>query len=379
MLLHLKILEKDVLKKRILIFPFDLMSHYLRCIELCKQYQDYEILFAYSNKYNVFVKRAGYESFKVEIFNAVEVMKCAAEFNFDWLNEKDIERMLLSQVKIIETLKPYMVIGDTAPTLKMAAEICKVKYVSLMNAYMSKHYKETRVLSVTHPAYKHLVKLPINISNAITKFAEKIAFRMVHRPFKKVRKKNSLHYISNYLDELEGDENLLCDEEWLFPQKKLPHNYKFIGPLYCVSNDNEERLLSELDPLKPNICVCLGSTGNWSLLSFLNNEKYSNFNFIVTGDLKQILNGKHIYHREFANLNVILPKCCFMICHGGNGTIYEGLRHKKFMLCLTSHFEQEWNVHRLAQLDLGIMINAAPEFYINKKMEEVLAQNKKAY
>ncbi|MBA3680086.1 MAG: hypothetical protein H0W73_02700 [Bacteroidetes bacterium] len=364
-------------KEKLLIFPFDLMSHYLRCIELAKQYKHYEILFAYSKKYNSFVKKAGFGSFNVETFNPVEVMKCAEEFNFSWLNTENIKRVFKSQIKIINELKPDMVIGDTSPTLKMATEACQIKYVALMNGYMSKHYNGVRTLSITHPGYKHLIKLPENVRDFITKFAEKIAFKIVHKPFRKIRKENNLSYVSNYINEMEGDENLLCDEEWLFPQNKLPHNYRFIKPLCYESNDSEDNLISLLDPLKPTVCVCLGSSGNWVALNFLSDKKYSLVNIIVTGDLKQTLAGQHIYHREFANLNAILPKCAFLICHGGNGTIYEGLRHKKYMLCLTSHFEQEWNVQRLSKLNLGTMINNAPEFYINRKIKEVVAENKK--
>ncbi|MEO6303969.1 MAG: hypothetical protein ABIP51_12435 [Bacteroidia bacterium] len=366
-------------KKKILIFPFDLLSHYLRCITLAESYKDYEILFAFSEKYDPFIKKAGFNSFKVESFDPVEVMKCAAEFNFSWLNCNSIESVLQSQIKVINDLKPYFVIGDTSPTLKMAAEFTKVKYIALMNGYMSKYYSNVRALSITHSGHKHLSKLPENISNPITTFAENIAFKIVHKPFRKIRRKYGLSKITNYLNEMEGDENLLCDEPWLFPQNKLPANYKVIGPLLYASTENEKEFLSTLNPLKPTICVCLGSSGNWNALQFLSEKKYNLFNLVVAGDLNKILQGEHIYHKEFVNLNEILPQCFFMICHGGNGTIYEGIKHKIFMLCLTSHFEQEWNVQQISKLNLGIMINNSPSKYIDKKMEEVLlGGNKKA-
>jgi UDP:flavonoid glycosyltransferase YjiC (YdhE family) len=95
------------------------MSHYLRCIALAQNYKDYDILFAYSDKYDVFVRKAGFGSFKVETFNAELVLECAQKFNFSWLNLNDIETIFLSQKQVIKDYKPYMVIGDTSPTLSI--------------------------------------------------------------------------------------------------------------------------------------------------------------------------------------------------------------------------------------------------------------------
>ncbi len=353
------------------------MSHYLRCITLAQSYIEYDVLFAYSPKYDIFVRKAGFESFKVDAFNAEEVMACAKEFNFSWLNYDSIERVFLAQSKVIKEFKPYMVIGDTSPTLKMAAEVNVIKYIALMNGYMSKFYDGVRPVSRTHYSYEYVNKLPLKLGDVITKFAEKAAFKKVHRPFRVLRKKYGLKHVPDYLSELDGDENLICDEDYLFPQKNLPQWYTVIGPLFYSSNNMEKKLLSQLDGNKPTICVCLGSSGNINELSFLSYEKYSCLNIIVAGDKDRVINGSHIYHKDFVNLDKILPKCSFLICHGGNGTIYEALRHKTYMLCLTSHFEQEWNVKRLERLNLGILINDEPEEFINKQLEKIV-KNKKA-
>lgn len=353
------------------------MSHYLRCITLAQNYKEYDVLFAYSDKYDVFVRKAGFGSFKVEKFDSQEVMSCARKFDFSWLNLNSIEKIFLSQKQVIKDYKPYMVIGDTSPTLKMAAEILGVKYISLMNGYMTKFYEHVRPVSKTHYSYQYVSKLPPKIADTVTAFAEKMAFKQVHKPFRSIRKKYGLKNIQDYLSELEGDENLICDETYLFPQKKLPANYKIIGPLFYSSNDTEEELLLLLDDKKPTICICLGSSGDLKPLSFLSGAQYSFVNIIVAADTELTINGHHVYHKDFINLDKILPKCAFLICHGGNGTIYEALKHKIYMLCLTSHFEQEWNVKRMEQLNLGILINDSPEEMINKQLEKIL-QNKKA-
>jgi UDP:flavonoid glycosyltransferase YjiC (YdhE family) len=337
------------------------MSHYLRCLELAKQYPNSEILFSSSLKYSNYIEKEGYNTFYVEDFDPDVVMECAAKFDFSWLNFKDIQRVFLSQVEVIKELKPDLVIGDTSPTLKMAAEFTGVPYVALMNGYMSKHYKNVRALSKTHPGNVHLSKLPPKVSKQIIKFAEAISFRIVHKPFKKVRRMYELKRVSNYINEMEGDENMICDHEYLFPQNNLPSHYKIIGPLMYKTFREESELLSQIDPNKKTICVCMGSSGNWEKLSFLSSNKYSEYNIITAGDLQKKISGDHVINKDFIALESVLPHCALLICHGGNGTIYHGIENKIPTLCLTNHFEQEWNVQQLEALKLGICIDDDPE------------------
>lgn len=351
--------------ERILVFPFDLLSHYLRCIELAKRYPGAEIFFASSAKYSSFVHQSGYRTFHVEHFDAGAVMNCAEKFSFAWLNQKDIERVFLSQVKAIHELKPGLVIGDTSPALKMAAEHAKVPYVALMNAYMSRYYSELRTLPQTRPVYVLLSRLPAGL----IRFGEKISFRLVHQPFRRLRRKYGLKPVADYLREMEGDETLLCDEAYLFPQKKLPESYRIIGPLIYDNGQPEEELLSLFPPGKKVILICMGSSGNWEALRFLCLPRYSAFTIVTAGDDKRVIQADHVIARPFISLSRVLPHCALLICHGGNGTIYHGIRHKVPMLCLTSHFEQEWNAQRLQALRLGTWINPAPKAMVDRCLE----------
>lgn len=347
-------------KKRILVFPFDLLSHYLRCIVLANDHfnkNEYEILFLSSSSYGDYLSENGYEKFKGEQFDAKKVMACSEKFDFSWLNEMDLERVLLSQVNAIREFKPDIVIGDVAPTLKMAAELTSVKYIAVTNGYLTKHYAYTRKLSRTHPAYKYSEKIPEKYFNIITNLAENISFKIVHRPFKKLRKKYNLRRIDNYLLEMEGDENLICDDPGLFPQKRISSTYRPISPLVYKVNKQEGGWLGNLPAEKPIIFICMGSTGNWKALNFFNNEFYNQYTIITAGDTKKELSAQHIVSRDFVNIEEVLNVSNLMICHGGNGTIYHGLKKGIYMLCLTSHFEQEWNVHALERFDYGCSAN----------------------
>lgn len=343
-------------KKKVLFFPFELLAHYLRCLVLADRYnkEEYEIYFPYSDAYNSYVEAHGYKTFVATGFDSSVVMDCAAKFDFSWLEYKDMERVLLGQIAAIQELQPALVIGDVAPTLKMAAEYTGVPYTALMNGYMSPFYARGRKISRSHPAHSFMECMPDTLATQFTAYGEQLAFWKIHKPFKQLRKKYKLQQLRSYLWENQGDDNLICDLPELFPQRNLPSNYRIIGPLIYAQQDPEtNRILNQLDGSRPTICVCLGSTGNWEAMQFLNDPYYERFNIIAAGDTRRILTAANIISRPFVNLPEVLEHSDLMICHGGNGTVNCGILKGTFMLCLTSHFEQEWNVDALERHGYG--------------------------
>ena len=147
------------LKKKILLFfPFNLLSHYLRCLVLADTYNksDYSIYFISSAAYDHFVHQHGYQTFNCLQFDAPYVMQCSEKFDFSWLHQPMLEEIMLAQVTVIKALKADMVIGDMAPTLKMAASLTGVVHISLLNGYMTRYYAEKRPISKRHKA--HMLK-----------------------------------------------------------------------------------------------------------------------------------------------------------------------------------------------------------------------------
>ena len=342
-------------KKLVLIFPFNLLAHYLRCLVLADTYDKdlYDVRFLDSAQYNSFVKAHGYECFSCATLDANFVMDCTNNFNFDWMNEADLQKVLLSQVKCIQELKPDIIIGDVAPTLKMAAELTGVEHINIVNGYMTRFYARTRKIPRKHKAFPYVQQLPTKFADAITSFGEQLTFRKIQASFNNLRKRYGLPCLKDYLEELEAPENLICDMPELFPQKMLPSAYRFIGPLiyrnYTDSGDWEQLV----DWEKPLICVCMGSSGDWEQLKFLNDPYYSKYNILTAGDKAGVLSADHVIARSFVNLDRALSRSSLMICHGGNGTIYLGITNGVFMLCLSSHFEQDYNIDAIARHGYG--------------------------
>lgn len=296
------------------------------------------------------------DTFHCEEFDPEFVLACVKKFNFRWLNESDVKRVFNDQVRCILEHRPEFVIGDTAPTLRMAAEYTSTKFISLINGYISKYYALTRPVPSIHPAAFLKKIVPQDLFDKIIVKMERKAFVSIHRSFKTVRNLYKLRRTDYYLDELEGDLTFLCDNEKVFPQRMLPQSYKVIGPLFYTPPDGHIDLSTLVDPQKKNILVSFGSSGDWNKVNWLNDPVFKKYNVLVAGE-QRILKGPHIYTLGFTNLAHLLPQVNLIICHGGNGTLNQSYLHNIPFIAFPSIMEQEWNALRFEELGAGRMFN----------------------
>lgn len=353
----------------ILVFPFELMSHYLRCITLAKTLtEDFTCMFAHSSKYRQPLIENGFQTFTCEGPDAAKVVAMGRQFDFSWLNEKDLERYFLQQVKAIEKYQPDFVLGDNSLTLRMAADKTGIPMITLLNGYMTKFYAPGRKISRLHPQAKNAAMLPNAIYKMMVRTAEYAHMRSIHKPYRNLRKKYDLPETDYYLDEFESDINLICDLPDLFPQQKLPDSYQFIGPLLYQSSGDETPLLQQLDPTKKTIYVSMGSSGNYETIKALNNKKFAQYNIVVSGDADKKLHAPHMIHQPFINFDAIANHVDIVLCHAGNGTVYQALQYGIPVLSSTWLFEQEWNEQRVVELGLGASVTEAD----SSKIEEAI-------
>jgi UDP:flavonoid glycosyltransferase YjiC (YdhE family) len=344
-------------RKRILFFPFELFSHYSRTLMLAQAVGDiHEVIFQDSLKYSGLLNQFNFPVFKCNHFDAEKILVHSKKFSFDWIEEEDLEALLLDQIRILKEYKPDIVIGDAVWTLKMAAEYCGIQYISLLNAYLSPKYKEIRCLPKNHIAQKYRNKLPGFFFNAMVKLGEAYAHRKYHSPFKKLRKKYNLKKVKLLPEELSGDLTLICDHPDLFPLNNYSNGHISLGPVFYRNNSKEELFLPELN--RKTILISMGSSGETEKIRIFNNPLFECYDFIVTGESHNHGFSSNFTFRNFINLDKVLPKVNLLICHGGNGTIYHGLKHHIPILAIPSHFEHEWNMQQIKKSGLGDSINS---------------------
>lgn len=341
-------------KPVILVFALDLMSHFFRALRVAISLKDnYEVYMKWSEKYAYWLKKSGLKTFSCFDIDAETALERTGEFDFSWLNAHALESVFLNQVNVIKEHRPTLVIGDTSFALKMAAEATGVQYLSILNGYSTRYYGLTRYLSPKHPVSPWIDWLPDIILLPLVRIGEARDFRLILKEFHKVRAKYKLMRTSHFLEELAGNENIICDLPEIFPQKELPDNYHFIGPLFYNGDMKSSTVLEELDPDKKTILLTMGSSSEWERFKFFNRDEFSIYNVLVAGERNNVMHASFIKKFPFIDFNEVMPKVDLVICHGGNGTLYHALFNKVPVLCHQSNLEQTWNVHRIQELGYG--------------------------
>lgn len=345
----------------VLFFPFDLLSHTLRCLSLAKAIEEEtEILFPESQKYSQHIKEAAYLTFPYKGPPVDRVMRSARKFNFDWIQKDLLEEQFLEQVHIIQTLKPNAIIGDATFTLRMAAAYTQTPFISIVNGYMTPYYGVLRRLPPTHIIPRLFAFLPKHVFNSVSKRAEKYVLRRVHQPFRELAKKYNVASKLHLLEELEGDMTLISDLPALFPQKNLPDSYHFIGPLFHADVVENTYVRQWMQNGKKTLLVTIGSSGDIQAFRFLMDNELRKYNILIVGDTQNQIMGDNIISYNFLPLGSLLKDISLMICHGGNGSIYQALSADLPVLCQPFNFEQEWNLQGLEILGFGERLSPNP-------------------
>lgn len=121
--------------------------------------------------------------------------------------------------------------------------------------------------------------------------------------------------------------------------------------------------LDRLDRSKKVVYLSLGSEGLNTVLDNLESLLPSEVQFIVvTGQTQEASrhlltsNQKipaNVFIEPFVNAELVLPHCDLVICHGGNGTIYQALGFGLPVAGFATHREQFHGLRRLQELGLG--------------------------
>jgi UDP:flavonoid glycosyltransferase YjiC (YdhE family) len=111
-------------------------------------------------------------------------------------------------------------------------------------------------------------------------------------------------------------------------------------------------------PDRKTILVTMGSSGNYEWLRQLEADCFSKYDFLVCGRDSDWVLPDHVRYVSFADLNELMSQVSMLICHGGNGSLYQALAAGKPMLCIPSFFEQQFNADCIVKNGWGEILTA---------------------
>ena len=357
-------------KKTILIIPYTpTLSHISRPLEIAKKLNslNLNIFFAgFKTKQSKmsFIENEGFQCLPLYEPDPERLLNNIREGKLVFLNESDLMQMIKEDIVLFKKVRPDLVLTDGRLSAMISTQICNIPHVAVVNA-SSVEYRSTPYIPIFNQAILKRIKNKkmIFLFNRLNLKIEMAVFDFVMNLFSRWSNKLNLPQKVTATNCLAGkDLTLLADIPEYFPVENQPDSYHYIGPItWKPSNFIQTPTWWPLpETNKHRIYITMGTTGEGNLFSKIYETfKKSDFLSIVTTGSQanhfKTIPGK-IYIENYMDGELVLENSDIVVCHGGNGTIYQALSVGKPVIGIPTLPDQDFNMRRVEVLGLGIRI-----------------------
>ncbi|WP_429885930.1 glycosyltransferase [Geoalkalibacter halelectricus] len=354
---------------RILCLPYThTLSHVSRLLVVARVLRErgHEVIFAGAGPETKshFIKKEGFATLPFYQINPNDLFGRIREGKMKFVTEDELEKMIQSDREVYREVRPDVVMADGRFSSMISAGIDNIPHAAIVNV-SSTEYRALPYVPFFDWLPQSLAKnlYPLNLR------LEMQLFDNVANSFKKWSKKHQLRRSVTATNCLCGNDlTLMADVEEYFPTRNLPGDYHYIGPLTWRQGMAPPAWWPPQTSGKSLIYITMGTTwvgGSFESLYHLIRE-HGLAAIITTGGQLKDAAGKgletvpgEIYLEEFIAGEEAMKACDLVVCHGGNGTIYQALEQGRPIIGIPTIPDQDFNMRRVEALGVGIKIKPA--------------------
>lgn len=353
-------------RKSILIIPYGhALAHVTRPLEIAKELKEdgCDIIFAGTGAHLNLAEREGFKVIKIAELDHDRILNAIRENKLTFASQGELEYLINEEIRLYEQLKPDLVVSDCRVTASTSTEICQIMHCGIVNAYMTKYrsipfFSPRQIIPKKIVANKIINRLMVGLERFVCGIECRI-FDLVMRDLHKARLRYDLkRHISSYQFFEGNDFTLLPDIPEYAPTRNLPCNFYYIGPLTWRNSLAPPECFNLLKKDKKVVYVTIGSSGFADVFDKIITLKDFDIQIVASTGGKKL---PHVYSKTypdifiepFVNGDLMMKKSDLVICHGGNGTVYQALRNGVPIIGMASHQEQDYNLKRIESLGIG--------------------------
>lgn len=348
---------------RILCLPYThTLSHISRplAIAAALRARGHDIIFAGDSPKDHFIRSEGFEvlpTYQVEpdiLFNRIR------EGKLQFVSDDELYKLIAADRDLYRQVRPDLVLSDGRFSAPLSAGLDGIPQAAVVNV-SSTEYRALPYIPFFEWLPEKLVKRDGSLGKSLDRFnlaLEMLVFDNAATVFKKLSRKFGLRRTVTATNCLAGNDlTLLADIPEYFPTRDLPADYHYIGPLTWQSPLPPPAWWPPKRDGKRLVYFTMGTTwmgGSFSVLyEQLRREGLTAI--IATGGQAQGLETieGEVYVEEFVDGNLVMAACDLVVCHGGNGTIYQALQHGKPIVGIPTIPDQQFNMRRVKALGVG--------------------------
>lgn len=331
----------------------------------------YEIVFASNGAYGLCTAGSTWAKYRIEGISSELFMKRLAQGSPVY-SEEELQQYVESDLRMLEEIKPDLVVGDFRLSLAISARLLKIPLIVIGNAYWSAFANEQRMLAPDLPAAR---LLGFTVFDPIFRAAWPFASRLHTAPINRVRKRFGLkpyRSIREYYGD--GDVVLYCDTPGLVPCTAAPASHHFIGPVVWSPSVELPIWWAEAMAVdRPRVYITLGSTGDVDLLPKLVEAcvRQGLVCLVATaGRTKWVSSSQLVFSADFLPGNLAAAASSLVVCNGGSPTAHQALKEGVPVLGICSNLDQVLNMVGVCRVGAGLSMRAG-EFSVERVSRDI--------
>ncbi len=348
------------MSKKILVMPDgNWLAHTSRPLEVAKLLRNFghDIVFAGEGNYMELPRKNGFQTFPITTFDPIHSLAISRSGRVNYYNYDFTKECVAKELKLFEKIKPDLVLADWRNSISTSCELAGIPMACIMNAAWTNYYT-VRVKAPEHLKITRI--LGKQITTWFMPWIKSIILSFDIRPINKFRRHKGLKPLMNLWDVIKGDLNLLVDIPEYGPTKDLPSIYSYIGPIFWEPEVQIPDWLDKLDTERPTLYFTMVSTGNPGFfeqaIEIYGNSEYQCV--MTTAGMVELTNiPDNFFVVDYAPGSKIMEKSDVVVCHGGNGTIYQAMSKGVPIIGIPTMHDQEFNLDRVVELGIGIHLS----------------------
>lgn len=337
------------------------LSHPARLLQLARQLdpETYEVHMAVDTRYREILGGTGFYMHEMVSLSSATFdrrVTCGAVV----YTEDVLGNYVQQELALINLIQPDIVVGDWRPSLGISAQITRVPYISILNAYWSPEAKVRAVL----PEYTVSDWMPRFLGQSLFNLLRPWGFALHARPVNAVRRRHGLAPLSNDFRHAlaSPDWTLYPDLEYLFPIPNLPKGHRYMAPVSWSPTVPRPAWWNRLPLDRPVVYANLGSSGRAGILQKVM-EALATLPVTViaatAGRQTGLVPPPNAFVADYLPGEASAERADLVITNGGNMSAYQALGAGKPLVGLASNTDQFLNMAALDDAGVGKLLRAS--------------------